>query len=158
MLLLCLDGIMMEICASEIAKIYGEESCTNLVLKDDREVTVDDTEENVRKVIRDELMKINTTEKFIRLHLYYGKSTSDFYPICIPISAIKSVSRGYYAYDMRVTGKLASDIPEQARETDSEFWKPAIIFLKYPILDSRKDMVEKITVYESADYVMKHIK
>lgn len=34
MLLLCLDGTMMEICASEIAKIYGEESCTNLVLKE----------------------------------------------------------------------------------------------------------------------------
>jgi len=129
-----------------------------LLLKDGREISVDETEENVRRFVQAELLKINTLEPLIRLHLYYSNTKSGYYPICIPVSAIKSVARSYYSYDMSLTGKLASQLPEDAREKNTDRKQPTLIFLNYPVKDSRKEMVEQITVYESVEYVMSFIK
>ena len=56
------------------------------------------------------------------------------------------------------TGKLAMDLPRDARENETDRHQPAIITLNYPIKDSRGDFVDSITVYESADYVMSFMK
>ena len=157
MLCLRVDGVMEEICANEISKIFSNDVCTNILLQDGREISVNETEENLRKAIQFELLRVNTSEPLIRLHQYFNSDRSGYYPICFPVSAIKSVARGYYSYGIKLIGKLAEKIPEDAREKDVDRQQPTLIFLKYPVKDSKGDMVEKITVFESMEYVMRFI-
>ena len=158
MLCLCVDGTIKEIRVSEITQISSDGECTQLLLEDNRQISVDDTEENVKSMIWTELKKVNEEERCIRLHLYYSSHKSGYYPICLPISAIRMVARNYYVFDTVTTGKLARDLPRDARENETDRHQPAIITLNYPIKDSRGDLVDSITVYESADYVMSFMK
>ena len=68
------------------------------------------------------------------------------------------MTRSYYAFDTVTMGKLAKDLPRDARENETDRHQPAIITLNYPIKDSRGDFVDSIIVYESADYVMSFMK
>ena len=158
MLCLCVDGTIKEVRVSEITQISSDGECTQLFLEDGSQISVDDVEENIKGMIWEELKKVNQEERCIRLHLYYSNQRSGYYPICLPISAIRMVARSYYAFDTVTTGKLARDLPRDARENETDRHQPAIITLNYPIKDSRGDFVESITVYESADYVMSFMK
>ena len=158
MLCLCVDGTIKEVRVSEITQISSDGKCTQLFLEDGCQISVDDVEENIKGMIWEELKKVNQEERYIKLHLYYSRQRSGYYPICLPILAIKMVARSYYRYDMAITGKLAKDLPRDARENETDCHQPAIITLNYPIKDSRGDFVDSITVYESADYVMSFMK
>lgn len=158
MLCLCVDGTIKEVRVSEITQISSDGECTQLFLEDGCQISVDNTEENIKGMIWEELKKVNQEERCIRLHLYYSSQRSGYYPICLPISAIRMVSRSYYTFDTVTTGKLAMDLPRDARENETDRHQPAIITLNYPIKDSRGDLVDSITVYESADYVMSFMK
>lgn len=157
MLCLRVDGIMEEICVTEITKISSDDVCTHVFMRDGREIYVDEKEENLRKAIQFELLRVNTSEPLIRLHQYFSSDRYGYYPICFPVSAINSVARGYYSYGIKLVGKLVEKIPEDAREKDVDRQQPTLIFLKYPVKDSKGDMVEKITVFESMEYVMRFI-
>ena len=154
MLCLCVDGTIQEIRVSKIMQIFAENGHTQVRVSDGSYIEVDDTEDNIRDMIREELKKVNKEERCIRLHLYYSSQKSGYYPICLPISAIKEVARSYHSYDTAITGKLSRDLPRDARENETDRQQPAIVALNYPIKDSRGDLVDSITVYESADYVM----
>ncbi len=158
MLCLCVDGTIKEVRVSEITKIASDGKCTQLLLEDGSQISVDDVEGNFKDIIWEELKKVNQEEKFIRLHLYYSSQKSGYYPICLSISAIRTVTRSYYVFDTVTTDKLARDLPRDARENETDRHQPAIITLNYPIKDSRGDFVDSITVYESADYVMSFMK
>lgn len=154
MLCLCVDGTIKEVRVSDITQISFENECTKLLLKDGSQISVDDTEKNVKDLIREELKKANQEERYIRLHLYYNGCKSEYYPICIPVSSIRIVARSYHSYDISTTGKLARDLPKESMEKDTDRHQPAIITLSYSVKDSRDVLVDSITVYESADYVM----
>lgn len=158
MLCLCVDGTIKEVRVNEIIQISSDGECTQLLLEDSRQISVDDTEENVKSMILTELRKFNEEERYIRLHLYYSSQKFGYYPICLPISAIRTVTRSYYKFDTVITGKLARDLPRDARENETDRHQPAIITLSYSIKDSRGNLVDSITVYESADYVMSFMK
>lgn len=160
MLCLRIDGTLEEICVTEISKISSDEVGTYLLLEDGRKISVDETEKNLKKVIQAELIKFNAISAgpLIRLHLYYSNTKSGYYPICIPVSAIKCVARSFYSYNMNVSGELAKHLPKDAYEKNTKRHQPALISFNYPIQDSRGEMVEHITVYESAEYVMSFIK
>ena len=59
MLCLCVDGTIQEIRVSEITQISSDGECTQLLLEDNRQISVDDTEENVKSMIWTELKKVN---------------------------------------------------------------------------------------------------
>ena len=159
MLCLCVDGTIKEVRVSEITQISSDGKCTQLLLEDGSQIFVDDVEENIKGMIWEELKKVNQEERYIRLHLYYSSQRSGYYPICIPISAIKMVARSYYVFGTVITGsKLDMDLPKDAKENETDSYQPTIITLNYPIKDSRGDFVDSITVYESADYVMSFMK
>ena len=129
MLCLCVDGTIKEVRVSEITQISSDGECTQLFLEDGCQISVDDTEENIKGMIGEELKKVNQEERCIRLHLYYSNQRSGYYPICLPISAIRMVARSYYAFDTVTTGKLAMDLPRDARENETDRHQPAIITL-----------------------------
>lgn len=158
MLCLCVDGTIKEVRVSEITQISSDGECTKLLLEGGNQISVDDAKENIKGMIWEELKKVNKEERCIRLHLYYSNQRSGYYPICLPISAIRMVVRSYYVFDKVITGKLDRELPRNARENETDRHQPAIITLNYPIKDSRGNLVNSITVYESADYVMSFMK
>ena len=146
MLCLLVDGTIEEIDATEIAKISSGDKCTHLLLKDGRDISVDETEENLRGCIKSALLKVNALEPLIKLHVYY--SPSEYFLICIPISAIHSVSESSSHYNKPTRNRLNELLP-----LNSLGKGPSYIVFNYPIRNHLYNMVEKMTVCESADYI-----
>lgn len=153
MLCLCVNGEIKEVRVKDILKIMQKDKCVQLILKNGSEISVDDTEENFKNAVRKELKQMNEEQKCIKLHLYYKGDKEDYYPIRLPISEIKAVTRSYYSYTLDMGEALKSEFPEEAREKGMRH-QPAIITLNNKIKDSQKCLVDTITVYESAGYVM----
>lgn len=150
MLCLLVDGTVEEINAIEIAKISSGDGCTHLLLKDGRDISVDETEGNLRSLIKSELLKVNAHEPLIRLHVYY--SHSEFFLICVPISAIHFVSESGFTYHKPIREKLNKLLPQNSLGKALTY-----IDLNYPIRNHYNNMVEKLTVCESAEYISKFI-
>ena len=77
MLCLCVDGTIKEVRVSEITQISSDGKCTQLFLEDGCQISVDDVEENIKGMIREELKKVNQEERYIKLHLYYSSQGLD---------------------------------------------------------------------------------
>lgn len=96
---------------------------------------------------------MNEAQKHIKLHLYYRGDETDYYPIVLPISEIKTVTRSYHCFSINMGEALQSEFPKEARERGLGRHQPAEITLNNKIRDSQGYMVSTITVYESAGYV-----
>lgn len=151
MLCLLVDGTIEEINAMEIAKISSGDGCTYLLMKDGRDISVDETEENLRSSIKSELLKINPLEPLIKLHQYY--SPSEYFLICVPISVIHSVVKSSSHYSKPIRNKLNELLPQNSLGKG-----PSYIALNYPIRNHCGQMVQQLTVCESAEYISNLIK
>ena len=58
MLCLCVDGTIKEVRVSEITQISSDDECTQVFLEDGCQISVDDTEENIKGMIWEELKKL----------------------------------------------------------------------------------------------------